>query len=378
MNVNSKEKDIKALEIIKNEKVITKAKLVTLLQCSEKTVQRRLKKWNAYTSYNKNNQYYTLPIIPQFDELGLWKFKDMIDSKYGNLKKTLEAIVEQSNAGLSAFELSEILSLSAYTFLSHFKNAVNIRVEKHEGLNIYFSNDNDIYEKQLVKRHQIIYSKLNLPSDLDAITILVELINHPDDSVEQLALRCHRKNIIIDEISNLLNYHGLTEKNLGFLPIKCLKFHQERVAKNIEPKKLFSNTPILKFIHDNTVCSCGNKLNVLKTREKIVSTLEIGDFKAYETILYCKQCQRMYPCDELQKLVPTGCNFGFDVIVHVGNSMFLQCHNAKEIKAELLTKNIKISNREIGYLGKRFIIYLILAHKEIKPQIKEFLQASGG
>jgi len=86
----------------------------------------------------------------------------------------------------------------------------------------------------------------------------------------------------------------------------------------------------------------------------------------------------MYPCDELQKLVPTGCNFGFDVLVHVGNSMFLRCHNTKEIKAELLTKNIKISNREIGYLGKRFIIYLILAHKEIKPQIKEFLQASGG
>jgi len=76
MNVNSKEKDIKALEIIKNEKVITKTKLAILLQCSEKTVQRRLKKWNAYTSYNKNNQYYTLPIIPQFDELGLWTFKD--------------------------------------------------------------------------------------------------------------------------------------------------------------------------------------------------------------------------------------------------------------------------------------------------------------
>jgi hypothetical protein len=240
--------------------------------------------------------------------------------------------------------------------------------------------NNDIYAKQSAKRYKIINSRLSWTEDLDAITILVELINHPDDRVEQLAQRVHRKNVnaSIDEISNLLNYHDLIEKNVGFLPIRCLKFHQERVAKNIEPKKLFPNTPILKFVHDNSVCSCGNKLKVLKTREKMVSTLEIGDFQAHETILYCEQCQRTYLCDELRKLVPMGCKFGFDVLVHIGKSMFLQCHNEKDIKAELFTKNIDISNREIGYLSKRFIIYLILAHKEIKPQIKEFLQASGG
>jgi hypothetical protein len=33
---------------------------------------------------------------------------------------------------------------------------------------------------------------------------------------------------------------------------------------------------------------------------------------------------------------------------------------------------------KLGIIVTRFIIYLILAHKEIKPQIKEFLQASGG
>jgi hypothetical protein len=140
MNVHNKEKDTKALEIIKNEKVITKTRLATLLQCSEKTVQRRLKKWNAYTSYNKNSQYYTLPIIPQFDESGLWKFKGMIDSKYGNLKNTVEAIIEQSTAGLSAFERTSILGLSTHAFLPNFKNTINIRVEKYEGLNIYFGS----------------------------------------------------------------------------------------------------------------------------------------------------------------------------------------------------------------------------------------------
>jgi len=126
----------------------------------------------------------------------------------GNLKNTVEAIVEQSTSGLSAFERTSILGLSAHTFLSHFKNAVNIRIKKYKGLNIYFSNNPDIYEKQSVKRDQITHSSLALPSDLDAIIILVEFIKHPDDSVGQLALRCRRKNVnvCVDEISNLQQF----------------------------------------------------------------------------------------------------------------------------------------------------------------------------
>jgi hypothetical protein len=221
---------------------------------------------------------------------------------------------------------------------------------------------------------------LGWTEELDAIIILVEFIKHPDDNVKQLALRYRRKNVnvCVDEISNLLNYHGLQERNAGFLPIRCLKFHQERLAKNLELKKLFPSPPILKFIHDNTVCFCGNKFLVLKTRKKIVSTLEIGTFQAYEIILYCEQCQCTYPCDTLLKLVPTSCKFGFDILVYVGKSMFLQCRFEAEIKAELLSKNIDIGTNEIGYLGKRFLIYLTLAQSALKPQIKEFLQASGG
>jgi DeoR/GlpR family transcriptional regulator of sugar metabolism len=40
MDTHKKEKDTKALEIIKVEPVITKTRLAILLQCSEKTVLR--------------------------------------------------------------------------------------------------------------------------------------------------------------------------------------------------------------------------------------------------------------------------------------------------------------------------------------------------
>ncbi|MCP3663569.1 MAG: hypothetical protein GY696_13940 [Gammaproteobacteria bacterium] len=115
-----KEKLIKEVfELFKNQKVLTMIELVAILRCSERTIQRRFKNWGCYTSYNKNCRYYTLADIPRFDEYGIWKYKGVLFSKFGNLKNTVIAVVKQSDGGLNAHELSEITGLPSYTFLSH-------------------------------------------------------------------------------------------------------------------------------------------------------------------------------------------------------------------------------------------------------------------
>ena len=53
-------------------KILTIDELCELLSCSAITSRRRLKQWQALTSYNQNNRYYTLPSIPIFNKLGLW------------------------------------------------------------------------------------------------------------------------------------------------------------------------------------------------------------------------------------------------------------------------------------------------------------------
>jgi len=176
--------------------------------CSERTIQRRLKSWGAYTSYNKNCCYYTLTDIPRFNQYGIWKYKGIFFSKFGNLKNTVIAVVEQSESGLSAYELSEIIALPSYTFLSHFKNDPNIQREKHKGVYVYFSKDPDEFDKQKRKRKDIILSKaiLDLPTDAEAIIVLVELIKHPADKIDQLSSRVRRKGVPISthKIDNLL------------------------------------------------------------------------------------------------------------------------------------------------------------------------------
>ncbi len=87
---------------------------------------------------------------------------------------------------------------------------------------------------------------------------------------------------------------------------------------------------------------------------------------------------RIFHSQELRSLIPEKCNFGFDVIVFVGKSLFLRCRNYQEILLELEQKNVTISISEIGALAKKFIIYLSLLHKLVQRKTRRYLNMNGG
>jgi len=58
--------------------------------------------------------------------------------------------------------------------------------------------------------------------------------------------------------------------------------------------------------------------------------------------------------------------------------MFVECKNDRQIQSELKRRNIPISIRQIGYLSKKFIVYLAIAHKESRSKIKDLLSLRGG
>lgn len=209
-----------AAGIFRNKKVITVNELSDFLKCSVPAARNRFKEWNTYTSFNKNGRYYVLPEIPKFDQYGIWKFRNICFSKYGNLKKTLIHIVNESQAGLSAFDMSEILCMPAHKFLSHFKTYQGFEREKYNGIYIYFSKEREVYEKQKKERQKINHSKAesDLPSDGDSVIILAELIKHLKDTVQQLTRRVRRRgiNVSIEKVRNLLVYHDLLKKTQDF------------------------------------------------------------------------------------------------------------------------------------------------------------------
>ena len=126
-------------------------------------------------------------------------------------------------------------------------------------------------------------------------------------------------------------------------------------------------------------CSrCERDLKVLKTRTRTVSTLHVGRFRAREVFMTCKSCSRTYRSEELCALVPPGANFGYDVMAYAGKALFLLHRNEEEVVAELAQRNVQISLREVSLLGRRFVVYLALAHKGRTPEITKDMQTRGG
>ena len=200
---------------LEKSKVFNIEDLTSLLTCSVPNARLKLKQWQAYTSYNQNGRYYTLPQIPRFNDYGLWHYKNIAFSRHGNLKKTVIHLVESSSAGFSGKQLGEVLGLSPRSFLHHFRNCPGIHREKHDGVFIYFSDIEQVYEKQLQERKSLDdQSAIVTLSDPEAILILVAVIREHGISAEEIAAlpEVKKSKIKLPTIQNFMEYHGLLKK----------------------------------------------------------------------------------------------------------------------------------------------------------------------
>jgi len=146
----------------------------------------------------------------------------------------------------------------------------------------------------------------------------------------------------------------------------------------LSAKHLFPSRPTLYFRPVHTVCTCGKRLTVKKTYRRSVASLAIGEFQAHITLLTCPACQTAYESEELRTLVAPNSKFAFDVMVDVGQALFLHCRTGRAIQRKLGDRHIDISLREIDHLGRRFIVYLALAHEQSQAQLKAYMGSRGG
>ncbi len=203
------------------KKLFNKFKVLTLSQvskthgCSIRTAQRQFAELAVLRSYNKNSRYYTLPEIPKFNVHGIWSYRDIFFSKYGDLRQTVKHMILASEDGLSGNEIGDIVNLLPRSFMHHFRDVAGVFREKHGGVYIYFSNTPKIYARQIIKRVQT--DDVKRISDAIAIKILVVYIKHQELSEEELSSILRREqNVEISPsmITNLLSFHGLLKKTL--------------------------------------------------------------------------------------------------------------------------------------------------------------------
>jgi len=215
--IKKKAVEQKILHIFRNKKIMTKEEFKKHLNCTGRTVQRRLKSWQAITSYNKNGKYYTLPEVARFNRFGIWHYQDASFSKHGNLNCTVVQLIKNADAGLTGQELGEIISLTSRSFLSHFRDNNSICREKFNGRFVYYSVEDEQCKKQRKKRFELEKQlAIKLPSDKDAVMILLELIKYSDWSIADIASNLLTKGISCshEAIESLLIHHDLMKKKV--------------------------------------------------------------------------------------------------------------------------------------------------------------------
>ena len=107
-------------------------------------------------------------------------------------------------------------------------------------------------------------------------------------------------------------------------------------------------------------------------------TLDIGSFCAKETVLVDPIDNTVYHSQQLRSLTPYRCTYGYDVLVFVGYGLFVHCLSEQQIIEQLAIKNSVISQREISFLGKKFIAYLAIAHQQAQQQLNQLMANRGG
>jgi len=212
MSRSSDKTEDRARKAFRRRKIMTLGEVADLIHSSIHTARRRLKTWQARNSYNHNGRYYTLPGVPAFDVNGLWRWRGVFFSQYGNLKQTVIELVRRAQAGLDAGEMRSLLGLDPRSFLSAFANHPRLRREKAQGRFVYYCADPSVYSEQQQRR--ALSAKGRQPTPFEAIAILVEKIKHPAMSNEALSRRLRKQKLSVEPetIENLFVRHGLAVK----------------------------------------------------------------------------------------------------------------------------------------------------------------------
>jgi hypothetical protein len=156
------------LTSLKDKKIMTIDELKSILktQC-RMTVFRKLLMLGYISSYSHSGKYYSLKRIARYNKYGIWSYKPALFSKHGNLKKTIEFLIDSSAKGYTASELNSILKVKVEdTLLELVNNKIIIR-KKMSGIYIYYSKAFKLGKKQeLTRIDKIKYSDEEMKPDI--------------------------------------------------------------------------------------------------------------------------------------------------------------------------------------------------------------------
>jgi len=203
--MNTAKYSIQAIEkFLKQRKIATfdqiKAALGNPARC---TIFRKLAQLEYLSSYSHRGKYYTLRSIARFSAPGLWNYRSVWFSRFGNLLDTAEALVHNSEAGYTASELKDVLHVKTKHALTQLVRSGRLQREPFDSVYVYMSGETHCENQQRKAR------KIHLKQSSASIIVV-----NPDLAVEEakaiILLFCS----MLDEQQRRL-YAGLESLKMG-------------------------------------------------------------------------------------------------------------------------------------------------------------------
>jgi hypothetical protein len=217
------DREQRIVDWLQTRKVATMRHLQHQFQVCHMTVFRALKKFGYHTSYNHNARYYTLAGLPQFDEAGLWAYREVRFSRWGTLLETLVALVQQSPAGLTATELEDRLQTPVANLLARLVQHGRLQRQPLAGHRVvYLAAAAEQSRQQWEHRQQQLAAAAEkqataLPAGCPApvvIAVLRQMILAPHESPEQEARRLQAEGLRVTagQVRQVREYYALEKK----------------------------------------------------------------------------------------------------------------------------------------------------------------------
>ena len=217
------DREQKLVNWLRTRKVATMRQLRHQFQVCHMTVFRALKKYGYHTSYNHNAACYTLTGVPQFDDWGLWAYRDVRFSRAGTLLETLVALVTQATAGLTVGELEERLQTPVANLLSRLVQQGRLHRQVLAGRHVVYLNPEtksgrqQWEQRQQVLREVAARTATGLPAGCPAplvIDVLRQMILTPHEPPEQWArhLQSQGREVTAGQVRQVREHYGLEKK----------------------------------------------------------------------------------------------------------------------------------------------------------------------
>jgi hypothetical protein len=138
--------------LLREQKIATLPELMVALGGAKRTVFRKLQELRSRTSYSHRGSYYTLDDVAQFDDRGLWSYRDVWFSIHGTPLSTAAAVVEAAEQGHFVEELDHVLHVGTKDALRKLVRDTRLSREQLAGQFLYCAADVQRRRDQVLAR----------------------------------------------------------------------------------------------------------------------------------------------------------------------------------------------------------------------------------